>query len=272
MNNTSKAVLALAVVVGMVLLVALWPGDEPRMPTNANQPTAQTDTTDVPATGTAPAKPGPQPTEPTASPGVAEPARKPNLVAAKSRVSGHPGGPVAVPLYGSTAVKEAVSDGGAPIRFTERTYDPPFELTYFDTMPDPASLETPEDVLGSQTTAMSKVQWDWWIRLWDRPSRAELSRVMRLQGVDKARFIEIWEVVAKGHRFVATRRIDLDGYVIIYTRRVGASDDELEAKTPVALKRDANGRWWLTHDLRDHPVFTYDLEGAREGVEVRTVD
>lgn len=180
--------------------------------------------------------------------------------------------PARPPTYKATEVKEALDDNGEPPdRFVERTYDPPYELPYYESMPDPASLETPEEALGSLTSAMSKVDWDWWIQLWDRPSRAELARVLRMQGVDKSRFIEVWEVVARGQRFVATRRIDMEGYVILYSRREGASEDEIEAKSPLAMKRDADGRWWFTHELRDHPVFTYDLEGARDGVEVRTV-
>lgn len=205
------------------------------------------------------------------APRVAEaPSPKPRRPLAV-RPGGLPGGPSAPPAFKGTEVKEAVFADGPIHRFTERTYDPPYRLKDFERMPKADTLETPEEALASLTSAMSRVDWDWWIQQWDRPSRRRLARLLKMQGIGKERFIEIWAAVAKGERFVATRRIDMPGYVIIYSRRETADDSEMEARSPLALKRDASGRWWLTNELKDHPVYSYGMQGVRDGVEVRTV-
>ena len=88
-------------------------------------------------------------------------------------------------------------------------------------------------------------------------------------GHDRSVFVDGWKREYAGRKQVLIRRIDLPGYAIVYLRREGESDESPEAKTPLAMKPDAQGRWWLTHDLTDNPVYFYD--SMREDADVRTI-
>ena len=51
---------------------------------------------------------------------------------------------------------------------------------------------------------------------------------------------------------------------------MGAVDEDpamREKVIPLALKQDEKGRWWLTHDLREDPIYAMDFY-LPDGVKV----
>ena len=159
---------------------------------------------------------------------------------------------------------------GAAFDFVERRYDPPFLVERHPERPDLTTMTTPEALMAAYTSSMAAGDWDWWRRLWDRDSRRYFAELMLDHELTADTFRAGWKELYPGKRFVLLRRIDMPGYVVVYFRRSDSPDDDIEATQPVAMRRDTAGRWWLTHDLRDHPVYMYDA-GMKDDVEVSVV-
>ena len=160
------------------------------------------------------------------------------------------------------AVQKIVRRNGQETPFTERRYDPPYVLPERSGPPDPSELRTPEDLAASYYASMVKGDWEWWKSLFDAKSWSYRLKV----GVPKERFLEGWKHEYAHARFEVSRRIDIPGYAILYIHKVGQKDDDAP---PHALRIDEQGRWWMSFDLQDNPVYAYD--SMRDDVTVRVV-
>ncbi len=157
--------------------------------------------------------------------------------------------PAAEAAFTTRTVRTLETKAGAHT-FVERRYAPEYPLTRLAAAPDATWLSSPEATLASLFAAMQAGDWDWAMSLFDagsEPWRASITP-------ERARYLDAWGRLYRGHDFVLTHRHDIPGYAIIYARRtdrpVGAPDDLY----PYALRADATGRWWLTHDIDEHPV------------------
>ena len=164
------------------------------------------------------------------------------------------------------SVTKIVDFGGEQHQFTERVYDPPFLLPEVWTF-EPETHQTPEAMLASYFGAMIRADFDDWVAHFDKESQRFRVRNSTATKLDYAR---VWKETWRGHRILATRRIDMPGYVLIYARRQTVSPEAGEAWVPFCMKQDPSGRWLMTHDLVKHPVYGYDK--MRDDVEVRVVD
>jgi hypothetical protein len=171
------------------------------------------------------------------------------------------------PRMAAATVKEVASAGG-PIRFTERRYVPPLPLPIRAAASAPEALGSPEALMAESTSAMRRGDWDGWLALWDPQSRAYMAAQFAEAGVTREAMLAGWTREFATRTFVLVRRIDLPDHVIIYSRRSDADDESPEAHQPLAMKRDASGRWWLSHELRESPVFFYDSSPALDVREV----
>ena len=176
-----------------------------------------------------------------------------------------PGAPatLAAPPMSPPSSKVLTSDGKGH-RFVERRYEPPYPLPA--RAPPYGQSDTPEDAAAAYLSAMAAVDWDGAWSRWAEKDRAG----SKTPEADKRKILDLWTRELRGRAFVLLRRIDVEGYVILYYRRADRGDDDPLAKTPIALARDQAGHWWLTQDLGAHPVFGYDC--WREGVDVRVVE
>lgn len=170
----------------------------------------------------------------------------------------------------SSGIEKEARVPGQTVRFVERRYDPPYRLPSVSRLPDATSLSTPEAAAAAYVGALAQGDWDWWKQLWDRDSRAWYARHMLRAGLKQDDLVAAWKREHTGKRHLLLRRIDLPGYAILYFRREDAPEDAIEARQPMALKLDSSGRWWLTHELRENPVYFYDA-GVAEGLEVHVV-
>lgn len=204
-----------------------------------------------------------EPTPPT----PAEPAGEPTSDA-RADVKGDPAPPPRPSLKRS--VTKEIRLEGETTRFMERAYDPPYVLPTVDAKPSSAWHSTPEATLASYSSAMERGDFDWWLSMWDADGQAVISAHMAETERDVSVYLDGWRAHYAGRRQVLTRRIDLPGYVIAYMRRDGVPDDKPEAMAPLSIKQDADGRWWLTHDLKEHAVYFYD--SLRSDATVRIVE
>lgn len=168
------------------------------------------------------------------------------------------------PTFSASELKViAFSDSTEEHAIVERRYDPPLLMRFLEQRQPRANLDSPERLMEAYYSAMQRGDWDEWSQLFDPKSWAYFLS----KGTPKQKYLDGWAKNYRGRAFVLTRRIDFPGYSIIYGRRSHMSDAAVEAKIPHSVKKDGD-RWFLTHDLLDHPVYGYD--SMRDNVTVRS--
>lgn len=167
-----------------------------------------------------------------------------------------------VPLVEPTT--RELTMNGQSWRFLERRFEPELPLPTYASPAERAGGESPEEVMAGLLSAMGAGDWRWALSLFDYDGRAQ---VLQLAGASRDEYLRLWREEFRDHRWSLTRRIDVDGYVILYKRRA----DRTESPIPHAFVQDAQGRWWLTHDLRRHPVYGYDGPRVRGRADVQIV-
>jgi hypothetical protein len=166
------------------------------------------------------------------------------------------------------SVEHELQVGSVSHVFQDQDYKPPYPLHGWAVPPE-TELTTPERTLVRLAAAIEALDWNMSNLLWDPVSRAQFEAEMAKHGVTPADRVELWKKAYAGKKLEAYRLRRIPGYTLVY---VGAEGEDAEARAkalPLALKQDAAGRFWLTHDLRENPVFALDLLMPEDGKLLR---
>lgn len=180
------------------------------------------------------------------TPSAAAPAAKPSMARTK-------------PVLGTPKGKELRTEDGEAYAFIERAYEPAHRLPLLKAPTKPSALSSPEEVVTSLASAIRQLDWPWFLGLWDERSREFMVSTMEKADFAPARRLAQWRRNYVGKEMQITRRIDMAGYALVSLSPTEGERDTWDKIPPLATKRDASGRWWLTHDLRAHPVQSMDL-------------
>ena len=172
---------------------------------------------------------------------------------------------------GSPKGKELRTQDGKVYPFIQRAYEPAHRLPLLDEPVKPAGLSSPEEVVTSLASAIRQLDWPWFLGLWDEDSRAYMTAIMEHSNLTPAHRLAQWRRNYVGKELQVTRRIDMEGYALLSVSPTDGPRETWDKIPPLATKRDAAGRWWLTHDLRDHPVQAMDMGLAQVIVIDRAV-
>jgi len=143
--------------------------------------------------------------------------------------------------------------------FEERLYTPEYPLLRLASRPPAAWLTSPEAVMTSLFSAMQAGDWDWAMSLFDGSDPAWRARVE----ADRATYLASWPTSFGPHTFTLVKQHVVSVYTLVYTRRADRPSGADADAYPYALRRDDAGRWWLTHELDEHPVKNLPtIEGA----------
>ena len=67
-----------------------------------------------------------------------------------------------------------------------------------------------------------------------------------------------WKANYQGKHLEIYKRVEVPGYVLFYVGIAGEPQENRKVALPLVVKEE-KGRWWLTHDLREHPVMRKDF-------------
>jgi len=193
---------------------------------------------------------GPDPTEPGST--ISETA----TTSPTSKVVPPPRTP---PKLGTPKGKELRTADGEAYPFIERPYEPAHRLPLLGEPVKPTELSTPEEVVTSLASAIRQLDWRWFLSLWDPESRAYMVEAMRKANFAPARRLAQWRRNYVGKEMRITRRIDMGGYALVSMSPTDGAPETWTKVPPLTTKRDPSGRWWLTHDLRAHPIQSMGL-------------
>ena len=161
------------------------------------------------------------------------------------------------PTYGPVVNRELSTDGKIH-SFTDREVSPPYRLTGVP-LPKESQLSRPELVLVRHAHAITQAfDWNMSNALWDAPSRAAFEAEMAKFNEKPEDRVRKWKENYQGKHLEIYKRSDVPGYVLFYVGVAGEPPENRKVALPLVLKQ-VNGRWWLTHDLREHPVLIKDL-------------
>jgi hypothetical protein len=161
------------------------------------------------------------------------------------------------PSYGPAQARE-LSDSGKIHRYTEQVVSPAYRLTGVP-MPEESQLTRPELVLVRHAHAVTQT-FDWKMSnaLWDPTSRAAFEAEMAKFKETPEDRVRKWKENYQGKHLEIYKRADVPGYVLFYVGVAGEPPENRKVALPLVVKQE-KGRWWLTHDLREHPVLIKDF-------------
>jgi len=174
----------------------------------------------------------------------------PNTVEAQAQSSSARTGPVLSAPRGH----ELHTEDGSVYPYIERTYEPPHVLPLVSTPPDESELNSPEAVVSSLGSALRNLDWEWYQSLWDEPSRKYTEKMFAAAKYAPAQRVAKWRENYFGKEMHITRRIDMEGYALVSIAPTDGDQDMWSRVPPLTTRRDPSGRWWLSHDLRAHPI------------------
>ena len=163
------------------------------------------------------------------------------------------------PRLGTPRGKELRTEDGQAHPFIERRYEPAHRLPLLAEPTTSNALSTPEDVVTSLASAIRQLDWQWFLALWDTESRTYMVDAMDQAGFAPAQRLAQWRRNYAGKEMQITQRIDMGGYALVSLSPTDGDAHTWSKVPPLATKRDPSGRWWLTHDLRAHPVLSMNL-------------
>jgi hypothetical protein len=142
--------------------------------------------------------------------------------------------------------------------FQERDYTPPYVLEGWR-VPRAGQATTPELALVRMASAIRNGDWDLYVSLWDDKGRQTLTTELERMHARPEHRIARWREATAGRTLIVVKRRDIPGYAMLTMVTDGDPPAAVARTLPLALKADAEGRWWFTHDLREDPVLAIDV-------------
>lgn len=217
----------------------------------------------------APAAPPPA-APPPAAPAPAEPEREPNPPGTGTPATGQPGTGTTEPIEDTTPlitsnewVKPAYPASAPTARqitvithylYRQADYNPTFALPLV--RKEQANYGSPEATLSARASAMTALDYDWWLSTWDGPSRALVLDRDKTQGRTPQSWLDQWKAL-HSVRMTLRRRIDASDHVILIYVLASADGKEVGGFEFPAVLHKLGKQWFSTQDLANNPLLTY---------------
>jgi hypothetical protein len=157
------------------------------------------------------------------------------------------------PLYRTTKGQEKTIVEVQKFPYRERMYTGTQPLDYL--AKDQYRYATPEDAVISRLSAMANLDYDSWLKSWDKAGRARLLEMDANGQPGKDKRLDQWRGVMSQVKPVLVRRIETGKYVIVTYKLVNkAGQDAGQFEFPTALVQEG-GLWIGTDSLKNDPFF-----------------
>jgi len=126
-----------------------------------------------------------------------------------------------------------------------------------------ASMDTAEDAFVSRFSAVTSLNYPWWLDTWQARSREQAMAFFQQKGLDKAYWLDTWEKQFVGRKIKLKYKVLYQNYVI-FTYNVSAPSGK-EGFLDVPIVFDKQDKSWLVSlDLRQSPLLRYSpwVEGS----------
>ena len=132
-----------------------------------------------------------------------------------------------------------------------------------------AGYETAHKAFIARLSAVSSLDYEWWLDTWEANSRQLALDYYSGQGLNKDYWLETWKNGFVGRKIKIKQMIDYQGYMIVVynVATKDGYDDYLDM--PAVLKKSGDD-WLVSLDLRKNPLLYYSpwVEGKEREVIV----
>ncbi len=159
----------------------------------------------------------------------------------------------AKPLYRTTKGQEKTIVEVEKFPYRESSYTSTKPIDYLPK--EQYRYVTPEDAVVSRLSAMANLDYDGWLKSWDKAGRTRLLEMDANGQPGKDKRLDQWRGVMSQVKPVLVRRIETGKYVIVTYRLVNkAGQDAGQFEFPTALVQEG-GLWTGTDALKNDPFF-----------------
>ncbi len=120
-----------------------------------------------------------------------------------------------------------------------------------------ATLETPVDALIARMSALRKLDYDWWLSLWDKRSRELYQEKDRREGRNRDYWLTLWKAQFRDARILVRKKIEYGKYTIFTYSVLSKTGQDIGGgiEFPLVLAKE-DGNWKVTLDLRANPLLS----------------
>lgn len=119
-----------------------------------------------------------------------------------------------------------------------------------------ASQNTADDSFVSRMSAISSVNYSWWLDTWQVDSKKIALQYYQQKGLDQKYWEKVWKEKFVGRKIKLKHKVDYNGYVILVYNVAEPNGKESFLDLPIVFKRD-NDKWMVSLDLRKSPLLRY---------------
>lgn len=119
-----------------------------------------------------------------------------------------------------------------------------------------ASLTTPEEALVSRFSAISSLNYPWWLSTWQDSSKQLALNFYQKKGLDQNYWLDTWKKQFVGRTIKLKYKVAYQNY-IIFTYNVSApSGQDSFLDVPIVFNQQQQ-QWLVSLDLRKNPLLRY---------------
>jgi hypothetical protein len=119
-----------------------------------------------------------------------------------------------------------------------------------------ASLDSADASFISRMSAISSVNYLWWLDTWHPDSKKLALNYYQEKGLDQKYWEDTWKQKFVGRKIKLKQKVDYEGYIIMVYNVSEPSGKEGFFDFPLVLKKE-NNKWMVSLDLRKSPLLLY---------------
>jgi hypothetical protein len=119
-----------------------------------------------------------------------------------------------------------------------------------------ASLNSADESFISRMSAISSVNYPWWLDTWHSDSKKLALNYYQEKGLDQKYWEDTWKQKFVGRKIKLKQKIDYNDYIILVYNVAELNGKESFLDFPIVFKRE-DSKWLVSLDLRKSPLLLY---------------
>ncbi|MDP2560629.1 hypothetical protein [Psychrobium sp. 1_MG-2023] len=119
-----------------------------------------------------------------------------------------------------------------------------------------ASLDSADDSFVSRMSAISSVNYSWWLDTWQPSSKQLALQYYQQKGLDQPYWEKVWREKFVGRKIRLKQKVIYNDYIVMVYNVSNPNGKESYLDLPVVLKKESND-WLVSLDLRQSPLLRF---------------
>jgi hypothetical protein len=119
-----------------------------------------------------------------------------------------------------------------------------------------SSMSSAEDALIARISAVSSVNYQWWLDTWHKESKKIALPFFQQKGFDQTYWEDTWKKQFKGRKIKLKHKVIYQGYVVLIYNVSEPSGKEGFLDLPIVFKKE-DDKWLVSLDIRQSPLLRF---------------